>query len=85
MTTLYKTATLDIDTHQRARYAKSSEGVSVVMQERKDIEEIKEILGFNNTEPIALSPGDREDAEEKGDAFAEWYEEELREFYERGE
>ncbi|ADU29352.1 hypothetical protein [Evansella cellulosilytica] len=65
---------------RRARIA-SAEGVNVM--DKRDIRHIQEELGFNNTKPISLSPSDQKDVDDKGDCFRDWYEEELRELYER--
>ena len=56
----------------------------IVMPDKLSIEEMEKRLGIDKSKirPILASPSDIKDLEEKGDSFREWYEEELRDFYE---
>lgn len=49
--------------------------------QEKTIQEIEKELGFDNVEPIHLTKSDAQDRIDKGEDFQDWYEEELREFY----
>jgi hypothetical protein len=62
---------------------KHSVEVKPTMEEKLTILEIEQILGFDKIKPIYVSPGEQADIDEEGDVFREWYEQELREFYER--
>lgn len=42
---------------------------------------MEKFLGIDNIEPITLTPSDTLDKDEKGDCFADWYEEELAKKY----
>ncbi|WP_018250372.1 hypothetical protein [Orenia marismortui] len=70
-----KIKSMDIDQIKRFKRIKSSK--------KKTIEEIEKELGFDKIEPVQLTPSDAKAMEEDGDYFDEWYEEELREFYEK--
>ncbi len=54
------------------------------MPKKKTIEEIEKEFGFDKVRPIIPSPSDEMDMLEKGDCFKEWYEEELRDYCDRG-
>lgn len=56
---------------------------SGVIGVKKTVEEIEKELGISDVKPIYLSGNDDIDAKSKGDCFAEWYEEELRELYDQ--
>ncbi len=56
---------------------------AIEMEKKPSIEEIRAALGLDKCQPIIASPSDAEDMDEKGDAFAEWNEQELRELYEQ--
>lgn len=47
----------------------------------KTIEEIEQELGFDKVQSIQLTKSDSQDRIEKDEDFQDWYEEELREFY----
>ncbi|MGG0555270.1 hypothetical protein ABEY55_22070 [Priestia aryabhattai] len=64
------------------RRAASKNG-GVVTLRKKSVEEMRKELGLDKIKPIELSANDDRVAIEEGDSFAEWYEEELRELYER--
>lgn len=42
---------------------------------------MEKFFGIDDIEPIKLTPSDTLDKDEKGDCFADWYEEELTEKY----
>ncbi|EPY2277942.1 hypothetical protein ACXAT3_002694 [Clostridium sporogenes] len=50
---------------------------------KKSVIEMEKFFGIDNIEPIKLTPSDTLDKDEKGDCFADWYEEELAEKYEK--
>jgi hypothetical protein len=54
------------------------------MEHQPTVKEMERALGLDKCGVIVVNSGDdAEDMAEKGNAFAEWYEEELRERYER--
>jgi hypothetical protein len=52
------------------------------MNKRLSIEEIENILGFNQIIPIPLSLSDEADMKENESDFRKWYENELIKLYE---
>ncbi|MEC0668047.1 hypothetical protein P8864_19520 [Priestia flexa] len=64
------------------RRAASKTG-GVVTLRKKSIEEMEKELGLDKVKPMELATSDDQIAIEEGDCFAKWYEEELRELYER--
>ena len=63
---------------------KESKGGVAQVEEKPTIEEMERALGLNECGVIYVNSGDdAEDMAQKGDAFADWYEEELRERYEQ--
>lgn len=63
------------------RAASKTGGVGTLR--KKSVEEMERELGLDKVKSIELSAGDDRIAVEEGDCFADWYEEELRELYER--
>jgi hypothetical protein len=51
-------------------------------QSKPTVKEIESYFGFDKVKPIVLSPADDKDEIKKGDCFKDWYEDELRRFYE---
>jgi hypothetical protein len=67
----------------RGSTEKSKGGVAH-MDHQPTVKEMERALGLDECGVIVVNSGDdAQDMSEKGDAFAEWYEEELRERYER--
>ena len=63
---------------------KESKGGVAQVKRKESIEEMERALGFDKCDVIYVNSGDDlEDMAEKGDVFADWYEEELRERYEQ--
>jgi hypothetical protein len=56
---------------------------AVNVSKRLSVEEIEKKLGIDQTKPIQLTPSDEVDMKSKDDDLKDWYEDELREFYER--
>lgn len=57
------------------------QGVSGMTQE-PTVAEIKQILGIDKMETIKVSATDASDRENDADYFKDWYEDELKKFYE---
>jgi len=66
--------------HKRSRKQPKEE---ISMPKNFSVEEIEKELGFDKVRPISVSPSDEKDMLEKGDCFKDWYEEELRAYYDR--
>ena len=49
--------------------------------QEKTIEEIEKELGLDNVVPIQLTKSDEQDRLDKNEDFQDWYEQELREYY----
>ncbi len=63
---------------------KESKGGVAQVERKPTIEEMERELGLDRCDVIYVNSGDdAKDMAEKGDAFADWYEEDLRERYER--
>lgn len=54
----------------------------LAVEKNPSIEEIEKILGIDSVQPIHLTPSDAEDTEGKEKELRDWYEYELREFFE---
>jgi hypothetical protein len=61
---------------------KISKQKGVATMKKLTIQEIEKELGFDKVQPIALTPSDTKEFEEKNDPFRKWYEDELHKFYE---
>jgi hypothetical protein len=66
--------------HKRSRKQPKEE---ISMPKELSVEEIEKELGFDKVRPIYASPSDEKDMLEKGDCFKDWYEEELKAYYDR--
>ena len=63
---------------------KESRGGDARMRQKPTVEEMERALGLDKIGVIYVNSGDdAKDMAEKGNAFADWYEEELRERYEQ--
>ncbi|PFQ62882.1 hypothetical protein COD20_27000 [Bacillus cereus] len=63
---------------------KSRKGVWTVKKDTPDIQEIERLLGIDSVRPIPLTPSDEEDTKEKETELRDWYEYELKKFFESG-
>ena len=55
----------------------------VVQKSKPSVATMERFLGLNKATSITPSPSDLKDKIEKGDCFADWYQEELCELYEK--
>ena len=59
------------------------QGGTARMDRKPTVEEMRRALGFDEIRPIYVNSDDvADDLAGTGDAFADWYEEDLREYYE---
>lgn len=54
-----------------------------IIRKKTSISTMEKFLGLNNAKSITPSLSDLDDKIEKGDCFADWYEEELSKIYEK--
>lgn len=62
---------------------RNQRGGVLTVKEKKTIQEIEQAIGLSGTKPLTLSENDDKVALKDADYFSDWYEEELRELYER--
>lgn len=54
----------------------------LTLNKPRDIRDIEKDLGIDQIKPITLTPSDSEDMNEKEQELRDWYEHELRKFFE---
>ena len=76
------------DKNQEVDKKKGEENMAILESTLKEcnnlsVYDIEKILGIDNIEPIHLTESDAKDRLDKTEDFSDWYEEELRNFYEQ--
>jgi hypothetical protein len=54
------------------------------VEETPSVSEIEKMLGFDRVQPIHLTPSDATDTQGKDQELRDWYEYELKKFFEAG-
>lgn len=57
-------------------------GGVVTVEKTLSVKEIEKALGFDSVQPIRLTPSDEQDTNSKEAELRDWYEDELKAFYE---
>lgn len=66
------------------KLTKYQKGAVNMQTKRLTVEEIEKKLGIDKVQPIRLTPSDEADMIDKEDEMRDWYEDELREFFQQG-
>lgn len=69
-------------TEKALKLNREPRGGVLTVEKSPSIQEIQKLLGLDSIQPIHLTLSDEEDTKEKENELKDWYEYELREFFE---